>query len=88
MKIKGKYILRKIGNETAAVPVSETVLTSNVLILLNGSGSYLWTLLEKGGTEDELAASFCEEYDTDIETAKNDIREFTEYLKNNKVEFE
>lgn len=88
MKIKGKYILREISGETIAVPLSETVLTSNVIIVLNGTGKFLWQLFEKGGTQDEFAEALCGEYEIDKETALSDTREFIEYLKSNKVEFE
>ena len=88
MKIKGKYVLREIGGENIAVPVSDTVLTSNVIIILNETAKFLWTLLEAGCTDDELLKAMCEEYDTDEKTASEDIREFIDYLKNSKVEFE
>ena len=81
-------MLRNIAGETVAVPIGGTVLSSNVLIALNGSGAFLWQLLAQGGTEEEITASFCAEYDVDSESAERDIREFTEYLKSNRVEFE
>lgn len=88
MKIKGEYILRDIAGETVAVPVGGTVLSSNVLIALNGSGAYLWGLLEQGDTESGLVSAMCGEYDVDSETAKKDISDFCAYLRENKVEFE
>lgn len=88
MRIKGEYFLREISGVNIAVPISDTVLTSNILIVLNETAEFLWKLLKEGCTEEELVNSLCEEYDTDEKTASEDIREFIEYLKKNKVEFE
>ena len=88
MKIKGEYILREIAGETVAVPVGGTVLNSNVLIALNGSGAFLWELLTKGADNGELVSAMCDEYEVDSRTAEKDIIEFCDYLKMNKVEFE
>ena len=81
-------MLRDIVGKTVAVPIGGTVLSSNVLIALNESGAFLWSLLVKGGTEDEITAAFCTEYDVDSEVARKDICDFVEYLKSNKVEIE
>lgn len=88
MKIKGKYFLREIGGVNVAVPISDTVPTSNILIVLNETAEFLWVLLEEGRTEAELVNSLCEKYNTDEKTASEDIRAFIEYLKEKKVEFE
>ena len=88
MKIKGKYILREVAGENIAVPVSGTVLTSNIIIVLNETGKFLWTLFEEGGTEDEFAEALYNEYETSKEKALSDVRKFIEYLKSNKVEIE
>ena len=88
MKIKGEYVIRRIGDDIIAIPVGGTVLNANILIMLNESGLFLWKLLEKGAEEEELAASLCNEYETDSETAVNDVRDFVSFLKSRKVEIE
>ena len=88
MKIKGEYIIRDVAGESVAIPIGGTVLESNIIVALNSSGRFLWELLVKGGTEEELTAAMCGEYDTEPETARADILEFAEYLKRNKVEIE
>lgn len=88
MKIKGEYMLREIAGETVAVPVGGTVLNSNILAVLNGTGKLFWELLTKDMSEDEIVASVCDEYDVDADTVKADLHEFVEYLRNNKVEVE
>ena len=88
MKIKGEYILRDIAGEIVAVPVGETVLNSNILAVLNGSGRFLWELLSEGHTEEEIVSAMCDEYEADADTVKKDLYEFIDYLKKNKVEVE
>ena len=88
MKIKGEYAVREIAGETVVVPVGETVLKSNILAVLNETGKFFWNLLEKGGTEEEIVSSVCDEYEIDEETVKSDLRDFTEYLKKHSVEVE
>lgn len=88
MKIKGEYAVREIAGETVVVPVGETVLKSNILAVLNETGKFFWNLLEKGGTEEEIVSSVCDEYEIDAQTVKSDLRDFTEYLKKHSVEVE
>ena len=88
MKIKGEYILRDIAGEIVAVPVGETVLKSNILAVLNGSGRFFWELLSEEHTEEEIISAVCEEYEADVETVRKDLYDFIEYLKKNKVEVE
>ena len=88
MKIKGEYVLREIMGETVAVPIGETVVNSNVLVLLNETGTFFWNLLAKGASQGEIISSVCSEYETDEETVKADLEEFITYLKANNVDVE
>ena len=88
MKIKGEYSVREIAGETVVVPIGETVLKSNILAVLNETGKIFWEMLEKGSTEEEIISVICDEYEVDGDTVKNDLAEFVEYLKNNRVEVE
>lgn len=86
MKIKGKYILREVAGEIVAISVGETVLNSNVLIVLNETGKFFWELLTKDMTEEEIIGAVCEEYEVDRETVLSDLNDFVNYLRDNKVE--
>lgn len=88
MKIKGEYMLREAMGETVAVPVGETVINSNVLVLLNETGAFFWKLLSKDADEDEIVSAVCSEYETDEETVRADLKEFIAYLKSNNVDVE
>lgn len=88
MKIKGEYSIREIAGETVVVPIGETVIKSNILAVLNETGRIFWEMLAKGSTEEEMVAAVCDEYEVDAETVKSDLKEFVEYLRNNRVEVE
>ena len=47
MKIKGLYVIRKIAGETVVVPSGDGQLDSNVLIMLNETGEFLWNMTEQ-----------------------------------------
>lgn len=81
MKIEKDFVLREIAGEYIIVPTGNTALNFNGLITVNEVGLFLWKILEKGTTEEELLAKTLEEYEIDEETAKRDITEFLEELK-------
>lgn len=88
MKIKGQYVVRKIAGETVVVPVSSENLDSNVLIMLNETGAFLWDLLYEGADEDKIIAAFCDEYEVDADTVKTDIYELIEYFESKGIVIE
>ena len=88
MKIIGEYSVRDIAGENVVVPIGETVLKSNILAVLNETGKIFWEMLQKDSTEEEIVRAVCDEYEIDEETVKNDLAEFVEYLRNNRVEVE
>ena len=88
MKIKGEYSVREIAGETVVVPIGETVIKSNILAVLNETGKIFWEMLAKGSTEEEMVNAICDEYEVDAETVKKDLKDFVDYLRNNRVEVE
>ncbi|MCQ2479302.1 MAG: PqqD family protein [Clostridia bacterium] len=88
MKIKGKYIVRKVAGETIVVPACGAVDDSNILIMLNETGVELWNLLYEGCSEDEVVEHFCHEYDVEKETVLKDLGEFIDYITSEGVVIE
>ena len=82
MKIKQGFILREVADSFLVVAVGDAVKQFNGVINLNETGAFLWRLLEKGATEEELKAALLNEYDVDGETAARDIKAFLEKLEN------
>ncbi|MDQ2087365.1 PqqD family protein [Herbivorax sp. ANBcel31] len=81
MKIKSGYIIREISDNHVVVPTGQATVDFNGMITLNETGAFLWKELTKGKKLDQLAVDFMKEYDVDQTTAKNDIKEFVERLK-------
>jgi hypothetical protein len=81
MKVKDNLILREIAGSWIIVPVGEMVVEFNGMMNLSESGAFLWKRLVNGAEMNELLAALLSEYDTDEETAKNDLQEFINQLQ-------
>ena len=80
MKVDKEFILREIAGEYVIIPTGKTVLSFNGLISVNEVGAFLWNMLQKYVTVDELVTGVLEEYDVDEETAREDIQAFLDVL--------
>lgn len=80
MKTVDGFILKTIAGTNVVVPIGEATVSFKSMITLNDSGAFLWKLLEKGCTEDELVESLKGEYTVDDKTARADVREFVETM--------
>lgn len=85
MKIKQKYMLREIVGDYVLVPIGETVNDFNGLIILSEVAKFIWENLEQAKDENELLSKILEEYDVDKETAKVDLEEFLQQLKDAEI---
>ena len=81
MIIKKELIKREIAGDTILVPVGKTVYESNGLFALNELGAFIWDLLPKVESEEEILSAVLEEYEVTPETAAADISEFLAKLK-------
>lgn len=81
MKIKDDFILRKVADTYVVVPVNSMTLDFNGIINLNETGAFLFELLHKGTTKDELLIRLLEEYDVSKQKASSDIDIFIEKVK-------
>ena len=81
MKIKQGFILSKIGNDTVAIATGELSRTFSGVIMLNGTGVFLWERLQQDTTREQLVADMLEHYDVSRAEATEDINKFIEQLK-------
>ena len=81
MKLKMQFILRDIVGETVLVPINESTSSFNGLITINELGKFIWENLEKVETGEELLQLILDEYEVDEDTAKKDLDEFLQVLK-------
>lgn len=82
MKLKDGFILRDVAGQTVVLP-SGADLDLNMMITLNDTGKFLWTLLETEKTEAELVSALLSEYDVDEATAAAAVSAFVAELTKN-----
>ena len=85
MKIKDGFVLRKVAGNYIAVATGEEAVNFNAMVTTNETGAFLWEKLKNETTEEELLKVLLSEYDVDEETAKADISEFLEKLREGKL---
>ena len=81
MKIKNGFVVRKIANQYMAVPVGARAKELHGMIGLNETAAFLWELLKKERTEEELAALVYEEYEISEEHALEAVQRFCKSLQ-------
>lgn len=81
MKIKKELIKRTIAGETVLVPVGRTVYEANGLFVLNELGDFIWELLPKVDTAEQICDAVLAEYEVSPEVAAADVAVFLDQLR-------
>ena len=81
MKLCGEFVIRDIAEEIVAIPVGETALKFNGMIMLNKVSSVIWQCLEKGTDIESIVTAITDMFDVSESQAQNDIIEFLEGLR-------
>ena len=81
MIIKKELITREIAGETILVPVGKTVYDSHGLFVLNELGAFIWGILPRVNSEEEICKAVLEEYDVSPEVVAADVAEFLGQLR-------
>lgn len=68
--------MREVAGENVVIAVGEAAKSFKGMIRLNPTGAFLWKLLEKDTDEAAMVNAMLDAYETDKETAENDIRAF------------
>lgn len=85
MKVEKEFVMREIADDYVIIPIGATALEFSGLATVNEVGAFLWKLLQKEVTFEELVAKVLEEYEVDEKEAKADILEFLDTLKKHKI---
>lgn len=80
MRVEKEFIMREVGGEHIIVPVGESALEFNGLITVNEVGVFLWNLLQKDVTLDDLVKAVLNEYEVEEDVARKDVQEFLDIL--------
>lgn len=85
MKIKNGFVLRQVAGNYIIIGTGDEAVDFNGMITINETGAFLWKILEKEISREELAEKMLSEYDVDRDTAEADIDEFIEKLRSSKL---
>lgn len=85
MKVKKDFVARKVAGADIVVATGKAVKYFNGYITLNETGRFLFDLLGKETSVEELTEKLLEEYDVTREVAENDVKNFVKILSENGV---
>ena len=81
MIIKKELVKRQIAGDTVLVPVGKSVYEANGLFIMNDVADFIWDLLPQAQNEEQLCQAVLAEYDVSEETARQDVAEFLNRLR-------
>ena len=81
MKLSGEFVVRQVVDTIVAVPVGQTALRLNGMILLNEVSKTIWDQLEQGAELAQLVSAVTDAFDVSAEEAQADILEFCDKLR-------
>ncbi|MFZ2447409.1 MAG: PqqD family protein [Syntrophobacteraceae bacterium] len=81
MKRSDDFLLRNVGGQDLLVPLGAKVLDMNALITLNATGRAVWELLAEDRSLEYLVAEVVNQFDTDEDRARTDVRAFLDELE-------
>ena len=85
MKLNGTFTLREIAGEILVIPVGQTALDLNGMIVLNPVSRVIWECLEKGTDREQLLKAILDRFDVDESVAKEDMESFLSELSAQKL---
>lgn len=80
MKRNSNFLARQVAKRHVIVPVGEAAEKFSGMITLNGTGKFLWDLLEQEQTVESLAQALIDTYQISEELAMKDAAAFVEKL--------
>ena len=85
MKRNPNFIARAVAGELVLVPIAQEAADLESVFTLNEVGGRVWELLDDCGDADSVAARLTEEFEVDLETARADVTELLEQLRQMKA---
>ena len=82
MKLRGEFIVRQVVDQTIAIPVGQTALALNGMIVLNDVSKVIWNCLEQGAELETIVTALVDAFEVSAGQAREDILEFLDKLRN------
>lgn len=81
MRLHGEFVVRQVVDSIVAVPVGQTALRFNGMVMLNAVSRIIWTCLEQETTVDAIVTAVTDTFEVDQAQAEADVLEFLEQLR-------
>ena len=81
MKLQGEFVVRQVMDQIVAIPVGQTALRLNGMILLNDVSKVIWDCLEQKTTLDSIVNAVTNAFDVSADEAQTDILDFCDRLR-------
>lgn len=81
MKLCGEFVVRQVMDNIVAIPVGQTALRLNGMILLNNVSKIIWNCLEQGTNLESAVKAVTDAFDVSAAEAQTDILEFCDKLR-------
>ena len=78
---KEEFLVRNIAGDNVMMPIGETAIKFNGLIMANDVAAFIWEQIENVETNEELAKMICEEFDVSYEVALGDATKLVAQMK-------
>lgn len=81
MRLHGEFVVRRVMDNTMAIPVGDTALKLNGMILLNDVSRVIWNCLESETSLEEIVTAVTDGFEVSADDARTDILEFLDKLR-------
>ena len=81
MKLRGEFVVRNVVDNAVAVPVGQTALHFNGMVMLNDVSRVIWLCLEQETTVEDIVTAVTDAFDVEWSQAKADVLEFLQQLR-------
>ncbi len=85
MRLKYNFIIKEIAGNKVAVAVGKDHTSFCGMINLNDTAAFLFELLKKDITENELVLRLVDNYEVDLDVAKHAVASFVSNLRESGV---
>lgn len=81
MRLRGEFVVRQVMDSVVAIPVGETALDLNGMILLNDVSKAIWDCLEQETDVAAIVKAITDAFEVSPEEAEADILDFLRQLR-------
>lgn len=81
MKLRGEFVVRQVMDNIVAIPVGQTALRLNGMIMLNDVSKLIWDCLEQGTNLESMVKAVTDAFNVSTDEAQTDILEFCDKLR-------